>query len=234
MRRVPFADVAGAVSPGTTLVATSHVRSNGGGVQDLDDVAAAAHAVGARVLVDATHAAGLLRIDAVDRGLDLVVCAAYKHLLCPRGVAFMRLSEQERRSLVPVNASWVSADPRTYYGGGAEVLARDARRYDVSLAWHPWVGAVESLRVLNAIPLDERERWTTGLAADFADRVGIEPTGSSVVGVPVRAALAEIEGALAEADVAASVRAGDVRVSFHVYNTLADVDYVAGVIATLR
>ena len=233
VRKVPFHEVAGAVTPRTTLVATSHVRSNGGGVQDLDAVVSAARPVGARVLVDATHAAGLLPIDAVARGLDLVVAAAYKHLLCPRGVAFMRLSPGEQRSLVPVNASWVSADPRTYYGGGVEVLASDARRYDVSLAWHPWVGAVESLRFLNAIPPDERERWTTGLAAELAARLGLRPTGSSFLGVPVAVGLDRLQRAFAEADVAAAVRAGEARISFHVYNTPADVDYVAGVLAPL-
>lgn len=233
VRRVPFDEVAGAVTPETTLVATSHVRSNGGGVQALDAVAAAAARVGARVLVDATHAAGLLRIDAAARGLDLVVAAAYKHLLCPRGVAFMRISSEEQRSLVPLNASWVSADPRTYYGGGVGNLASDARRFDVSLAWHPWVGALESLRFLNAIPLADRERWTTGLASKFAERLGVSPTGSSIVGVPVRVGLEELQRALAAADVAAAVRAGEVRISFHLYNTPAEADYVAEVLAPL-
>ena len=233
VRTVPFGEVASAITPGTTLVATSYVRSNGGGVQDLDAVVAAARQVGARVLVDATHAAGLLPIDAASRGLDLVVAAAYKHLLCPRGVAFMRLSPQEQRSLVPVNASWVSADPRTYYGGGTHDLATDARRFDVSLAWHPWLGAVESLRFLNAIPADVRFGWTTGLAAELAARLGLDPTGSSFLGVPVRAGLDELQRALAEADVAAAVRAGEARISFHVYNTPADVEYVAEVLAPL-
>jgi selenocysteine lyase/cysteine desulfurase len=210
------------------------VRSNGGGRQDLERLAAAARAVGARVLVDATHSAGLLRIDAERLGLDAVVCAAYKHLLCPRGVAFMRIAPDLQRSLLAINASWVSADPRSIYGGDASILAADARRFDVSLAWHPWVGALESLRFLNTIPLDERESWSTRLATSFAERVGAEPTGSSVVGVPVRTDVAEIERTLAEADVAASIRAGDVRVSFHVYNTQADADYAADVIAPLR
>jgi selenocysteine lyase/cysteine desulfurase len=230
---VPFDEVAGAVTPRTTLVATSYVRSNGGGVQDLDAVVAAARRVGARVLVDATHAAGLLPIDAAARGLDLVVAAAYKHLLCPRGVAFMRLSPEEQRSLVPVSASWVSTDPRTYYGGGVDDLASDARRFDVSLAWHPWVGAVESLRFLNSIAPEERRGWTVGLASDFAARLGLEPTGSSFLCVPVRVGLDELRRKLAEADVAAAIRQGEARISFHVYNTAADVEYVAAVLEPL-
>jgi selenocysteine lyase/cysteine desulfurase len=109
VKRVPFIDIANAISPTTTLVATSHVRSDGGTVQDLDDLGAAARAVGARILVDASHSAGLLPINAARRGLDFVVCAGYKHLLCPRGVAFMRISEEEQPRLTPINASWVGA-----------------------------------------------------------------------------------------------------------------------------
>jgi len=234
VRRVPFAEVADAVGPRTTLVATSHVRSNGGAVQDLDSVAARAAEVGARVVVDATHAAGLLPIDASRRGLDVVVAAAYKHLLCPRGVAFARIAPDAQRAYAPVSASWVSVDPRTFYGDGADRLAADARRFDVSLAWHAWVGAVESLRFLNTIPDEERRGWSVALASELATRLGLEPTGSSFLGVPVRVTLGELAGRLAEADVAAAIRDGEVRVSFHVYNTPADVDYAAEVLEPLR
>jgi len=234
VRRVPFADVANAVGQKTTLIATSHVRSNGGDVQDLDSVGARAAEVGARVVIDATHAAGLLPIDASSRGLDIVVAAAYKHLLCPRGVAFARISPAAQRAYAPVSASWVSVAPRTYYGGDTGALAPDARRFDVSLAWHAWVGAVESLRFLNAIPAEERRRWTVGLASDLASRLGLAATGSSFLSVPVRVPPGELTRRLAEADVAASIRSGEVRVAFHVYNTPTDVDYVAGVLEPLR
>lgn len=234
VRRVPFADVASAVGPGTTIVATSHVRSNGGGVQDLDSVAARAAEVGARVVVDATHAAGVLPIDAAERRLDVVIAAAYKHLLCPRGVAFARISPEAQQVYAPVSASWVSVDPRTYYGSEVRALASDARRFDVSLAWHAWVGAVESLRFLNAIPAEERCRWCVSLASDLATRLDVEPTGSSFVGVPVSVPLDELTKQLADADIAAAIRDGEVRVSFHVYNTHADVDYVADVLRPLR
>ena len=231
--RVPFRDVANAVGPATTVVATSHVRSNGGAVQDIDSVAARAKEVGARVVVDATHAAGLLPIDAAAKGLDVVVAAAYKHLLCPRGVAFARIAPEAQGIYAPVSASWVSVEPRTYYGSSVRRLAHDARRFDVSLAWHAWVGAVESLRFLNAIPAEERCRWCVALAADLATRLGVEPTGSSFLSVPVSVPLDGLTKRLAAADVAAAIRAGEVRVSFHVYNTEADVDYVADVLKPL-
>jgi selenocysteine lyase/cysteine desulfurase len=233
VRRVPFPGVADAISPTTTLVATSHVQSNGGRLQDLDAVGEAARAAGARVVVDVSHSAGLLPVDAAARGLHVVVGAAYKHLLCPRGVAFARIDPEEQERLEPLNVSWVSAVPRTYYGGDLGLLATDARRFDVSLAWHPWVGARESLAFLNAIPLEERTSWSVGLATSFAEAMGLPPTGSAVVAVPLRSTEAELRAALAQADVAAALRAGEVRVSFHVYNTPRDVDYVVDVLRRL-
>jgi len=85
VRRVPFGDLAGALSASTALVATSHVRSNGGGLMALDTLMAAADATATPVLLDATHSAGVLPIEMARRGIDVVVAAGYKHLLCPRG-----------------------------------------------------------------------------------------------------------------------------------------------------
>ena len=87
--------------------------------------------------------------------------------------------------------------------------------------------------------LMRHDRWNeetlvhAGLAAELAVRLGLHPTGSSILGVPVAVGLERLQRALAEADVAAAVRAGEARISFHVYNTPADVDYVAGVLAPL-
>ena len=188
MRQVPFDALADEIRPETTLVATSQVRSNDGRVQDLAAVAAAARAVGAAVLVDATHAAGVLPVDAEALGLDYVLVAAYKHLLCPRGVALMRVARERwehgagpgrvvalgRRRLRPLLRPEL-AD-----------LAPTAARYDVSLAWHAWVGAVPALEFLAGVPAGERRDWCVGLADEAAKLLGLPPTGSSVLAVPVR------------------------------------------------
>lgn len=220
VRQVPFSDLADAVRTSTTLVATSHVRSNGGGLQDLDAVAAAARDVGAEVFVDATHSAGLLRIDAAARGLHYVVAAGYKHLLCPRGVTFMRIARDCWGRLQPWNANWRSTrEPYAgYYGGSLADLAEDAARYDVSLAWHAWVGARESLTVLALTEPHARERHCVSLASSVAAALGIPATGSSIVGIPVRTTTEETRAALAAAGVVAGFPAGQARLSFHIYN----------------
>jgi selenocysteine lyase/cysteine desulfurase len=235
VRRVPFRALAESVGPATTLVATSHVQSNGGGLQDIGAVAEAAKTHGAALLVDATHSAGLLRLDARRLEIDCVVAAAYKHLLCPRGVAFMRLSGASRLRPAPFLAGWrAAADPyATYFGGTLDDLAGGAAKYDVSLAWHPWVGARESLRVLAAVDAAARERYAVGLANAAAEALGIEPTGSSVLGVPVRTAPEETRAVLREAGIAAAFPAGRVRFSFHIYNVADEVEHLVDVVGPL-
>ena len=175
VRRVGFSELSSEVRGSTTIVATSHVRSRNGRVQDLAAVAEAASRVGAAVLVDATHSAGILPIWASRLGVDYVVCAAYKHLLCPRGVAFMSVREAAWGKGLPAAASWRSAaDPYAhYYGPDLPVLSRTAAQYDVSLAWHAWVGAVPSLEFLRSVEAGQRQQWVVGLAKNLADRLGL-------------------------------------------------------------
>jgi selenocysteine lyase/cysteine desulfurase len=232
VRRVPFGAVADAVRPSTTVVATSQVQSNGGALQDVEAVVAAAQAHGAAVIVDATHAAGIVRLDARRLSIDCVVAAAYKHLLCPRGVAFMRLASGSRLRPAPFLAGWrAAADPySTYFGGSLDDLAAGAASYDVSLAWHPWVGARESLRTLTAVDAAERERHAVGLATAAAEALGIPPTGSSILGVPLRTPIEEMRSTLGRAGIAAGFPAGQARFSFHMYNAPGDVDLLREVV----
>jgi selenocysteine lyase/cysteine desulfurase len=232
IRRVPFERLADEIGPRTTLVATSHVRSNGGAVQDLEAVGAAARGHGARVLVDATHSAGVLDVDVGAFPVDYLVAAAYKHLLSPRGVAFMYVRDELVESLSPLVSSWRSAaEPyASYYGGDLTALASGAARYDVSLAWHAWLGARESLAFLAGLDAKAREAWSVGLATACAEALGVRPTGSSIVGFAVEDPAAA-RRALESAGVVASFPRGGARLSFHVYNAEADMDAAAAVCA---
>ena len=232
VRTVPFDELAAQVRSSTALVMTSHVRSNDGRVQDLGELSKAIHVVGGRILVDATHSAGIMQIDATAMDLDVVVAAAYKHLLCPRGVALMRVGSDLLPALSPWAASWRSAaQPYDhFYGGDLSVLADTAARLDVSLAWHGWVGAEQSLDFLCSVPIVDRESWCVGLATRLADGLGIMPTGSSVIGVPVLDGDAA-RAALATAGIEASGRGSLIRLSFHLYNSVEDVDLAVGVLA---
>ena len=127
-----------AIQPGTKLVALSLVQMQTGLVLPIREIVDRAEQVGAEVLLDATHGIPFVPLDDVIDRLDYLVTHAYKHLLCPRGVAFMVLRDDHIGPLPPIVSSWrASDDPyRTFFGGPLS-LAQGAAQYDASLPWHP-------------------------------------------------------------------------------------------------
>ena len=112
-------------------------------------ILAAAEQHGARVLTDATQGIPFVSLDAVIDRIDYLVCSGYKHLLSPRGTAYLYVRRDHWDELEPRNANWRAADlPFVRYFGGPLTLAPDARRFDVSRGWFPWVGATAALRLL--------------------------------------------------------------------------------------
>jgi selenocysteine lyase/cysteine desulfurase len=216
---VPADRLAESVTPGTAVVAFSLVQSATGAVARLEDVVAAARAVDALVVVDATQAVGWLPVDAGQ--VDVLVCAGYKWLMSPRGTAFLVAGERVRDRLRPVSAGWYAGEDvhASYYGPPLR-LATDARRLDVSPAWFSWVGTAPALEVLEGLGVDAVHAHDVGLANRFRAGLGLGPADSAIVAATVDGA----EEKLARAGIRAATRSGAVRVSFHVYSTEAEVD----------
>jgi selenocysteine lyase/cysteine desulfurase len=222
-----------AITPGTKLVALSLVQMQTGRVLPIREIVSRAEAVGAQVLLDATHGVPFVPLgDVIDR-LDYVLVHAYKHLLCPRGVSFMVLREDHIGPLPATSSSWRSSDaPYTTFFGGPLQLADGAGQYDASLPWHPWIGAAESLELLAewkaAGALEEPVR----LARHLANRLGIEWGGGTLVCPPV-ADPEPVRAALAEHRIKAAFRGTAIRFSTHVYNDEGDVERAATAIHAL-
>ncbi len=75
---LPAAAVEAVLSERTRWVAVTAASNAVGSVPDLSGIVAAAHAAGARVYVDAVHAAPHRKLDASALGCDAIVCSAYK------------------------------------------------------------------------------------------------------------------------------------------------------------
>lgn len=223
VREAPLAQLAEAVRAGTTLVAVSAVQSSDGTVADLDAIRRAARAHDAQMLVDLTQAAGWMPIDA--GRFDITVCGGYKWLLAPRGTSFMTVTEEAAARLVPHAAGWYAGADRwdSIYGTPLR-LASDARRFDASPAWHSWVGQAESLDLLRSVDPDALHAHCVGLANRFRAGVGLPAGDSAIVSLQVRP---EAATRLAAANVVASMRAGRLRLSFHLVNSPGDADVVA-------
>ena len=216
---VAVAEVAHSIDERTDMVAVSTVQSSTGEVIDLEAVIEAANAYDARVVVDATQACGWLPIDATR--VDLLACSAYKWLCSPRGTAFMSVRPELLDRLTPLAAGWYAGeDPHASYYGPPLRLAADARRFDVSPAWFPWIGTAPTLELLLEIGIDAIHEHNLRLANRLRNGLGL-PSGDSAI---VSAALPEAEERLRGTRVLAAARAGLLRTSWHVYNTDEDVD----------
>jgi selenocysteine lyase/cysteine desulfurase len=222
-----------AVTPGTALVALSLVQMQTGQVPPIRDVVERAEAVGAQVLLDATHGIPFVPLDDVIDRIDYVAVAAYKHLLCPRGVAFLVVRDDHIGRLPPILSNWRSSDaPYARFFGGPLTLADGAARFDVSFGWITWLGAAASLELLVdwqvAGALDE----PVALARDLAARLGIEWGGSTLVCPQIDDA-ERVRATLAEHRIKAAFRGTAIRFSTHVYNETADVERAAAAVGPL-
>ena len=216
---VPVDRLAEAIDATTDVVAVSAVQSSTGEVADLDAIAAAAEHHGALTVIDATHAIGWLPLDA--SRFDAVACACYKWLMCPRGTAFLVLSERLAERMTPHQAGWFAAsDPLKDQFGPPLRLPDTARRFDTSPAWFSWVGTEPALALLNQIGVEAVHEHDLRLANRFRAGLGLEPSDSAIVTTDVPDATEK----LARAGIMAAARAGKLRASFHLYNTEHDVD----------
>jgi selenocysteine lyase/cysteine desulfurase len=216
---VPVARLAEAIDARTDVVAFSAVQSSNGELADLDGVAATARHHGALTLVDATQACGWLPLRAGD--YDYLVCATYKWLLAPRGCALLAVAPERLPELRPQGAGWFAGpEPWASLYGPPLRLADSARRLDLSPAWFSWVGVAPSLEVLERVGLHAIHDHDVGLANRVRAGLGLAPSNSAIVAVRQDDAAER----LGRAGIRAAVRAGGVRLSFHLYNGVADAD----------
>ncbi len=234
IRQVPIDALAASIGPRTTLVATSIVQMQTGRMADLPAIVERAEAVGARVLLDGTQAIPFVPLAAHLPRIDYLVCSGYKHLLMPRGASFLYVRPDRWESLEPLNANWRAADlPFGRYFGGPLHLAPDAARFDVSMGWITWMGAMASLRLL----LDwQRQGLLAGvvaLARDLAEQAGVPHAGATLVSVPTPDPVAA-GVALGRAGIKAALRGTGIRFAPHVWTTEAEIAVAAQTIAPFR
>ncbi len=106
-------------------------------------------------------------------------------------------------------------------------LAEDARRFDVSPAWFSWVGTAPAIELVEQIGVAAIHDHNVALANRFLAGLGQPPGNTAIVTVDAP----DAEAKFTAAGIRAAVRAGQVRASFHVYCTEADVDLALDALA---
>lgn len=221
----------------TAVVAIPQVHWADGRRIDLPAVGEAARRVGAALVVDATQSAGASPLDLDAVRPDFLAAAGYKWLMGPYSFCYV-WAAPERREGVPLEHNWIARAGAEDFAGLVDYRDRyqaGARRYDVgersNFTLAP-MAAAALRRLIDWTPekIAATTAVLTGRIEEGAVRLGLQPIiaahrESHLIGVRIPGGtpkdLAEAFGA---AGVYVSVRGDSVRISPHVYNTIADVD----------
>ena len=201
------------------VVTASLVQSADGAVLDVEALRASVAGTDTLTVIDVTQAVGWKRIDLP--WADVTAAAVYKWLLAPRGTAWMSLSDRVARNMTPHAANWYAAEEpwQTIYGLPLR-LADSARRFDTSPSWFSVLGSALTLPWLASLDTAAVEAHALGLANRLRAELQLPQQDSAIVSIPI----ADAAGKLGRAGIRASIRAGAVRVGFHLYNTEDDLE----------
>ncbi len=219
------------------LVSISSVHWSDGGALDMPRVAQAAKEKGAALLVDATHDAGVRRIDVKTLDPDFLIFPTYKWVLGPYGRAFMYVAKRRQNGVpleqISASRKAVSAEDTVYFRDVSYV--EGARRYDMGERDHfislemAAVG-MEMMAGWGNEPIVARLSMLTDRLAD-----GLANSGVRVIDKKLRAPhvlslqfpqgmAQDLPKKLAAENVYAAPRLGRLRISPHVYNDEEDVE----------
>ncbi len=241
VRQVPYQDgtlpadaFAAHADADTRLIAASGIQSASGYRIDIARLRAIADRHGALLYIDAAQHAGAWPLDATALGIDMLAAPSHKFLLGTRGMGYAWIAPALRERLQPIHAGWKAAarPMQSFYGPDME-LSPTASRFDMSLAWMNALADRESLAVLERIGMPHVHDRNAALAQHLARRLraaGIPFADHGAHGSTIFSVAPENPAAgerLRAAGVVAAIRAGRVRLSLHVHNTIAEIDHVA-------
>jgi isopenicillin-N epimerase len=159
--------IASRMSERTRLLVLDHIASPTGLIFPVAELAALAHAHGARVLVDGAHAPGQIPLDVPSLGVDWYVGNCHKWLFAPRSAAFLWAREDAKRLVHPLAISHE-------YGAGFTAEFDWTGTRDVS-AWLAVSTALEFVDELGAERVREYNHALIAKAADMLAKAWREP-----------------------------------------------------------
>jgi selenocysteine lyase/cysteine desulfurase len=235
---IPAANYQKIIDRQTMIVPLTHVCFKNGFRSQVDAVTHIAHDCGAFVMLDDYQDCGTRPVNVTDMNLDFYLAGTLKYLLGPPGLAFLYVRKELISSLVPSLTGWFAqANPFAYDPQHFE-LSPTARRFESGTPAIPNVyGAAPGLQLLREIGMDNiavHVRDLTRALLRSSSELGIlsktpaDSAGPLIVLQSQDAAF--LVQRLAESGIVASNRHDGLRISFHVYNTMDDVEAVVQVL----
>ena len=219
----------------TGVIAVSSVQYATGTLVDVCRLGRNAQKVGAFLIVDATQAAGAMRVDTSTLEADAVVASGYKWLGGHGGVGLAAVSEFLLKQL-PILPGWMGASNPFDFDAKSVSFASDARRFTQSTMSYVSIAgltvSIEQLLSLGESRIEEHARQLAAMLVDGAREYGWEPF-HDVHGVPAsphiislahsRKSARETVAKLRDQRIICSARGERIRVSVASYNDAGDV-----------
>ena len=236
--RIPAANYEKLVDHNTLIVPLTHVCFKNGFRSEVNAITQIAHRSGALVMLDDYQDCGTRPIDVKAMDLDFFVTGTLKYLLGPPGLAFMYVRKELISSLVPTVTGWFAQANPFAYDPKLFDLSPTARRFESGSPPVPNVyAALPGFQLLQEIGMENVAGHVRNLAQSLlrcTHDLGIciktpaDSTGPLVVLQSKDSSL--LVQKLAEDNIVASNRHDGLRISFHVYNTMDDVQAVVEVL----
>jgi cysteine desulfurase / selenocysteine lyase len=246
-RFITAEDLIAALSPKTRLVSVSLTRFDDGSMVDAAKLAAACHAQGTLLLLDASQCCGAIPMKVDELGADFIVCAGYKWLLSPYGTGFFWARSEHAAKMRPGPFYWTAAEGASHFGSlvfSQPKMAAGARRWDAAetasyfnlsamavslefvLRMKPETVAIHN-RALMELMFERlpKDRCVPTSPLDAARR---GPYACFAGRTPEKTS--ELYKKLQAENVFVSLREGNLRVSPHVFNTERDIDRLIAVV----
>jgi selenocysteine lyase/cysteine desulfurase len=227
-----------AVDDQTLIVPLTQVSFLNGFRSDVARITRLAHERGALLLLDGYQDCGTRPLDVKELGVDFYVSGTLKYLLGPAGVAFLYVRRELIPCLLPTITGWF---------GQRDTFAFDLKHFDPSPAARRFesgtppivnlYAAVPGIELLGGVGLEPIAMHIARLAQTLVEEAGRlrirVKTPADTVGPLVVLQTLDPESLLARLDargIIASSRHDGLRISFHLYNTLGDVEQVLRVL----
>jgi selenocysteine lyase/cysteine desulfurase len=227
-----------AIDDQTLIVPLTHVCFMNGFRSNVEAIVKHAHGRGSLVMLDGYQDCGTRPINVKALDVDFYVTGALKYLLCPSGIAFLYVRPELIDSLTPTITGWFAQQNPFAFDAKHFDPASSARRFEAGSPPLPNVYcAPAALQLLESAGHDnvaQRVKILTHALIEGTRSLGIKiKTPVDSVGPLVVLQMKDSEAMvkkLAANNIVVSNRMDGLRVSFHLYNTLDDVNAVLDVV----
>jgi selenocysteine lyase/cysteine desulfurase len=236
--QIPISSYEALIDDHTLIVPLTHLCFMNGFRSPVSDIVQIAHDRGAMVLLDDYQDCGTRPIDVKKLNVDAYVSGTLKYLLGPPGLAFLYVRESIAESLVPTVTGWFGQTNPFAFDAKLFDPAPGTRRFESGTPPIPPIyGAMAGVELLQELGLDVvRDQIRSLTAALIRGASGLDiniKTPLDSVGPLVVLQTKDAEKVVqlfGQQGVTCSSRHDGLRISFHAYNTLDDVNFVLDLI----